>query len=84
MSSVMVRFQTPNGPVLELVKKKPESNPPGMGEHGVANVDWATVWLPGKPSKTNVMTEPFFAIMEGGLNARAILPSASPTWICVG
>ena len=80
----MVRFQTPNGPVTESVKKKPESKPPAMGVHGVANVDWATVWLPGTPSKTKVMTEPFFAVMEAGLNTRAIWPLASPTWICVG
>ena len=56
MSSVMVRFQTPNGPVSALVEKKPESKPPAIGVQGLANVDWATVWLPGKPSKTKVMT----------------------------
>ena len=74
----------PNGPSLDLVKKKPESKPFAMGEHGVANVDWATVWLPGKPSKTNVMTEPFVAVMEAGLKASSIVPLTSPTLTCVG
>lgn len=84
-SLVIVRFQVGNPSVVPLgTKTYPESKPPLSGEHGDANVDCVTVWLPGAPAYWKVITEPLVAVTDDGTNWSGP-PAADvpwPTWIC--
>ncbi len=82
----MVRLNVGNDEAASAVggtKMKPESKPPERGSQGLAKADWATVWLPGIPSKTKVTMEPLVTLTDEGVKASAGVPRPSePTWIC--
>ena len=46
-SSVIVRFHSGISVSPDGTKTQPESKPPVSGSHGLAKVDWVTVWFPG-------------------------------------
>lgn len=85
VTSVMVKVQVPKGPEAPLTGKKPELKPPSKGSQGVAKLDWATVWLPGLPSKMKVTVElTSVTLMVGGSNLSPAVPLTSPTLTCDG
>ena len=74
---VMVRFhcgKDAEDEVLGGMKMFPESNPPAIGMHGLANVDCVTEWLPGTPEKVKRTMSPWLAVTLEGVNTKMGLP----------
>ena len=84
VSSVMVTFHSGKPDVVFAgMKRKPESKPFDIGWHGESAVDCVTVWLPGEPIQTKLMTVPLLAVTFDGMNWKmppGVVVSA-PTWI---
>jgi len=51
----------------------------------LAKEDWVTLWLPGEPLYTKVMTDPLVAVMVGGMNWKIPpdVAASAPTWTTV-
>ncbi|OJT02314.1 hypothetical protein TRAPUB_7154 [Trametes pubescens] len=82
----MVRLNVGNDEAASVVggtKMKPESKPPARGSQGLAKADWATVWLPGIPSKTKVTTEPLVTLTDEGTYEAAYVVESGLPW-CPG
>jgi len=84
---VIVKFHSGVTETLFVgMKTQPESNPPGTGLQGSANVDWVILWFPGAPVKRKVIVVPLVALMELGMNwkippgASAVEPTRT-TWL---
>jgi len=67
-SSVIVRLKVGVSETGLGIKTQPESKPPVSSWQGLANVDWVTVWFPGTPVNSKVITVPLVALTEGGMN----------------
>lgn len=80
VSSSMMRLKVGSdeaGSVFTGTKIKPVSKPPARGSQGLAKEDWATVWLPGIPSKTKVIIEPLVAWTDEGVKTSFARPAPS-------
>lgn len=58
---------------------KPESTPPAKAVHGVANVDWVTVWFLVK--NWNETESPFATWMLFGSKVKPPLSPTLTTWL---